>query len=99
MGVTSPSNQPHPLRQTEDGQWEVEIPPGNWMKCATESDARRISKYPVLEEKACYATPPDQALAAELEATADVLEKYGFGPNSRFFRSRGEDMRGDGSDA
>jgi hypothetical protein len=99
MGVTSPSNKPHPLRQTEDGEWEVEIPPGNWMKCVTESDARRISNYPALEERASRATAPDQTLAAELEATADVLQRYNIGCDSRFFRSRAEDMRADGFDA
>jgi hypothetical protein len=97
MGVTSSSNNPLRLRQAEDGEWEVETSPGKWMKCETESDARTISNAPVLEKKACCATAPDQTLAAELEATADVLQKYDSWL-SRFFRSRAEDMRGDGSD-
>jgi hypothetical protein len=98
MGATNSSEKPLPLRRTEDGVWEVETPPGKWTKCETESDARTISNAPLLEEKACYGTCPDQTLAAELRATADILEKYGFGWHSRFFRSRAEDMRGDGSD-
>lgn len=97
MGVTSSSNNPLRLRQAEDGEWEVETSPGKWMKCETESDARTISNAPVLEEKACCATAPDQTLAVKLEATADVLQKYDSWL-SRFFRSRAEDMRGDGSD-
>jgi hypothetical protein len=99
MGVTSSSDNPLRLRQAEDGKWEVETAPGKWMKCETDGDARIISNAPVLEERASRATAPDQMLAAELEATADVLQRYNIGCDSRFFRSRAEDMRGNGSDA
>jgi hypothetical protein len=99
MGATSSSDNPLRLREAEDGRWEVETSPGKWMKCETESDARIISNAPVLEERASRATAPDQTLAAELEATADALHRYNIGWDSRFFRSRAEGMRGNGSDA
>ncbi len=93
MSDANSSERPLPLRQVEDGTWEVEDSPGNWMKCETRSDARTISSAPVLLEKSYDVMLPDQKIAAELEATADILERYNIGWGSRFFRHRAEIMR------
>lgn len=79
----------------EDGVWEVENSPGHWIKCETEDDARTISNAPVLSEKSHNAVCPDQTTAAELEATANVLEHYSIGWPSRFFRYRARVLRGE----
>lgn len=94
MSAMNSCEKPLPIKQTEDGTWEVENRPGHWMKCETESDARTISSAPVLLQESNRATHPDNRIAAELEATADVLERYNIGWDSRFFRHRAEVIRG-----
>lgn len=94
MSATNPCEKPLPLRQTEDGTWEVENSPDNWMRCETEGDARKVSNAPLLLERSYNVRLPDQRIAAELEATADTLHRYNIGWGSRFFHHRAEVVRG-----
>ncbi len=45
----SKSAKPLPLRQSDNGKWEVEMRGGKWVRCETEADAKVLSDAPVLE--------------------------------------------------
>lgn len=87
--------KPLPLRQTEDGTWEVQNRPGHWIACYSELDAKTVADAPVVLERTWYTVPPDADVAAELEKTADMLEKYNIGFGSRFLRWRAKHTRGE----
>jgi len=97
MSETTQSAKPLPLRQSEDGTWEVENVAGNWIRCHTEQDARILSNAPVVLEQSYTSVFPDEALAVRLEETAQILEDYKIGFESRFFRSRAKRARGEQS--
>jgi hypothetical protein len=86
--------KPFPVRKVDNDQWEVLIvPEKNWLTCVDENDARAISAAPVLEYESLEKIKSGTSFAAELEKTADVLEKYHIGFGSRFFRGRAEEAR------
>jgi len=93
MSGTHSSEKPLPIRQTDDGQWEVENSPGHWTKCGTKADATAISNAPLLLERSFNTDYPNERVAAELEKTAAVLEKYKIGFGSRYFRRRAKVVR------
>ena len=97
MPSTSPPVEPLPLRQSDDGKWQVENIPGNWITCETEEDARILSNAPIVLHKSYVAMPPDEPLAAALENTAEKLEQYKIGFGSRHCRRQVHLMRGDNS--
>jgi hypothetical protein len=37
------------VRQSDDGEFEVENTPGHWIKCESKADAKILSEAPVLE--------------------------------------------------
>lgn len=89
------SEKPHPYPAMPKGnRWEVQLPPGEWKPCDSEDDARTISVSPVLEYEICDENRKGEKAASDCERTAKVLEKYGFGPRSRYFRSLAERARG-----
>lgn len=93
MEDTQSTERPLPLRQADDDTWEVENSPDKWTRCETKEDAMTISNAPIILEKSFKTVYPDENVAAELEATAAVLEKYNIGFGSRFFRGRAKDVR------
>jgi hypothetical protein len=95
MAEIQPSEKPLPLRQAEDGSWEVQSDSEQWVKCYTESDARIVSNAPLILEKSHHTVFPDEVIAAQLEETAAMLEKYNFGTASRLFKRRAKSARGE----
>ncbi|MHC5062280.1 MAG: hypothetical protein ACYTFK_14580 [Planctomycetota bacterium] len=83
-----------PLRQSNDGKWEVENNPGNWIKCETKEDASILSNAPIVLHESYEAFRPDERLAAILDGTAEKIEQYNMSFGARFFRNRAELMRG-----
>jgi len=65
------------VRRSDNGKWQVENVPGNWITCHNEEDARILSNAPVLLGQS-YSSP-NEALAANLEETAQKLEDYKIG--------------------
>ena len=88
------SAKPLSIRQSEEGNWEIENAPGNWITCHTEEDARIISNAPVVLEKSWRVEIPDEALAAELEEVSKKLQDYRIGFGARFLQHRAEVIRG-----
>ena len=88
------SAKPLPLRQSDDGSWEVENVPGNWIKCETKEDAEIISNAPIVRAKLDRTMRPDKALAAELDKTSEILDKYNIETTARYFRAMAELARG-----
>jgi len=86
--------EPLPLRQSDDGKWEVKNPSGKWIKCYTEADAKIISNAPIVRAKLDEATLPDKALAAKLEKTAEIQNKYNMGTAARYFQKMAKRARG-----
>jgi len=93
MEYTQSTERPLPLRQADDDTWEVENSPDQWTRCETKEDAMTISNAPLILEKSFKVVYPDENVAAELEATAAVLEQYNIGFGSRFFRVRAKVVR------
>jgi len=93
MADTQSTERPLPLRQADDDTWEVENSPDQWTKCENKEDAMTISNAPLILEKSFNAVYPDENVAAELEATAAVLEQYNIGFGYRFFRWRAKVVR------
>ena len=83
-----------PLRQSDDGKWEVENNPGNWIKCETKADAEILSNAPIVLHESYEAFNPDESLADRLDRTAEKMEQYNISFGARFFRNRAELMRG-----
>ena len=85
--------KPLPLRQSDDGKWEVKNVPGNWIKCENEADAKILSNAPIIRAKIYETILPDKALAAELDKTAEILKRYRIS-DYRFFRAMAKRARG-----
>lgn len=86
-----------PLRQSNDGKWEVENVPGHWVKCETKKDAEIISNAPIVRAKLDRTMCPNKALTAELDKTAEILDKYNMRPTARYFRAMAKRAKGKGS--
>jgi hypothetical protein len=99
MDEIQASEKPLPLRQTNDGSWEVQSDSKQWVKCDTESDAKIISNAPLVLETSNKISFPNKAIADQLEETATILAKYKFGTASRFFQQRAESARGEDSES
>jgi len=82
----SKSAKPLPIRQSDDGKWEVENVPGNWIKCETKKEADTLSNAPIVRAKIYETIFPNKALAAELDKTAEILKQYRIS-DYRFFRA------------
>jgi hypothetical protein len=91
------SPEPLPIRQSNDGKWEVNNLSGKWIKCETQEDAEIISNAPVIEALWLKTRRPNKALAARLENTAEKLEQYGMDTDARRFRTWAKLARGEGS--
>jgi len=91
--VIYPPRLPLQVRERE-GQWEVLIsePDDLWLKCDSEDDARAIAAARVLEHEALARLRADPQFAAELEKTADVMEKHRMGFGARFLRRRAQEI-------
>jgi hypothetical protein len=86
---------PWSVREGSEGRWEVLISERDdvWLTCDSEDDARAISAAPVLQYEALERLKSGELFAAELEKTADAMEKYRMGFGSRFLRRRAEEAR------
>ncbi|MBN2181553.1 MAG: hypothetical protein JW715_06540 [Sedimentisphaerales bacterium] len=80
------STEPLPLRLSDEGIWEVENSPSNWIKCQTKEDADILSNAPVIEELWLKTRSYNEELSAGLDKTADKLEKYNILSEARRFR-------------
>ena len=89
--------EPLQLRQSDAGDWEVENVANHWIKCETKEDAELISNAPIVRAKLDRTTRPDYVLAAELDKTAEMLDKYNMGSESRYFRAMAKLARGQDS--
>jgi len=85
--------EPLPIRQSDDGKWEVENVSGNWIKCRTKKDAEILSNAPIVRSKIYETIFPNKALAAELDKTAKILKQYRIS-DYRFFRAMAKRARG-----
>lgn len=90
-----PRRFPLPVRQLPDGPWQVLISEYDdvWLTCDSQAHARIIANARVLEEEAMEQRNPDEKLAAELENTAKVMDRYRMGFGSRSLKSRAEEIR------
>ena len=86
--------KPLPIRQSDNGKWEVENVHGNWIKCENESDAKILSNAPIVRDESYKISPPNEQMAAKLEKTAEKLDQYNMGGEARFFRTMAEKARG-----
>jgi hypothetical protein len=86
-----------PIRQSDDGKWEVENVPNNWIRCENESDAKILSNAPVIEASWLETRPHDKALAARLEHTAEKMEQYNMRADARRLRKWAKLARGERS--
>jgi len=89
--------KPLPLRQSNNGKWEVENVPGKWIECETKADAKALSDAPVLEALWLETRLPNKALAARLENAAEKMEQYNMHTDARRFRKWAKLARGKGS--
>jgi len=83
-----------PIRQSDDGRWEVENVPNKWIKCENESDAKILSNAPVIEALWLETRPHNKALAAGFENTAEKMEQYNMRTDARRFRKWAKLARG-----
>lgn len=90
----SKSAKPLPLRRSDDGKWEVENVPDNWIKCENESDAKILSNAPIVLQESFEVFHPNKKVAARLENTAEKMEQYKMLSTARFFRNRAKLARG-----
>lgn len=83
-----------PVRRVEGRGWGVlVVPEDKWLGCETQADADAIAAAPVLECEALEKVRSGEGFAAELERTADALEKYRMGFGTRFFRWAAQQAR------
>ena len=90
----SKSVKPFPLRQADDGKWEVEMRAGKWVKCETKGDAEILSNAPKKLVELDKSMLPNEALGAKFEKTAENLEQYKMRPGARYFRAMAKRSRG-----
>lgn len=90
-----PRRFPLEVREVTNGPWQVLInkPDDVWLTCDSEDDARTIAKASVLEDEALELQTSDEELAAELEKTADAMERYRMGFGSRSLKRRAQEVR------
>ena len=90
-----PRRLPLKVRELPNGPWQVLINEIDdvWLTCDSEDDARTIAKARVLEEEALERLNSGEQFAAELEKTADAMEKYRMGFGSRSLRRRAQEVR------
>lgn len=90
-----PRRLPLKVRELPSGPWQVLINEADdvWLTCDSEDDARTIAKARVLEEEALERGDSGEQFAAELERTADAMEKYHMGFGSRSLRHRAQEVR------
>jgi hypothetical protein len=76
---------PLEVRSLSDGRWQVLISEfdDQWVDCDSEDDARAIAAARVLEYEASARLKSGPEFVAELERTADVMERYRMGFGSR----------------
>ena len=86
-----------PIRQSDDGKWEVQAKSGKWIECETKEDAEILSNAPVLEALWLETRPLNKALAARLEKTAEKMEQYNMRTGARRFRKWAKLARGKSS--
>ena len=93
--VVYPRRFPLKVREALNGPWQVLISEFDdvWLTCDSEDDARTIANARVLEEEALEQQHPNEALAKELEKTAQVMEKYRMGFGSRSLRWHAQEVR------
>jgi hypothetical protein len=83
-----------PLRQSDDGKWEVKNDRGIWIKCENEEDARILSNAPIVLQESSEVFYPNEKAAVMLDRTADKMEQYNMSFGSRYFRAMAERARG-----
>ena len=88
------SAEPLSLRQCDDGKWEVENVPDNWIKCETKKDAEILSNGPIVLDEFYKTSLPNEAMAAKLEKTVEKQEQYNMLSTARFFQAMAEKARG-----
>lgn len=90
-----PRRLPLEVRELSNGPWQVLISEFDdvWLTCDSEEDARTIAKARVLEEVAVGRLNSGEQFAAELEKTADAMEKYRMGFGSRSLKRRAQEVR------
>jgi hypothetical protein len=86
--------EPLPLRQSDDGKWEVENSRGIWIKCENEEDARILSNALIVLQESSEVFYPNEKVAAKLDRTAEKMEQYNMSFGSRYFRAMAERARG-----
>ena len=85
---------PLPIRQSNDGRWEVENDLGHWIKCENEADAKILSNAPIVLQESSEVFYPNEKAAAMLDRTAEKMKQYNMSPESRYFRAMAERARG-----
>ncbi len=85
--------RPFPVREYQGTHEVLIVPENTWLQCHNEQDAQAIAAAPVLEYESLGGGRTGDEFAAELEETADALEKHRIGFGSRFFRRRAEEAR------
>ena len=55
-----------PLKESDDGDWQVENVSGNWITCSNRHDAQILSDAPVVLSQS-WSEPPTEDLADKLE--------------------------------
>ena len=83
-----------PRRKVGDGDWEVlVVPEDKWIPCASEEEARMLSKAPILKNESLERSRCGSDFAEELEQLAVVLLAHGMRAGSRFFKRRAAEVR------
>jgi hypothetical protein len=89
----SKSPEPLPIRQSDDGKWEVENAPRHWIKCENEADAKILSNTLIVLQESSEVFYPNEKAAAMLDRTAEKMKQYNMSPESRYFRAMAERAR------
>ena len=89
----SKSIKPFPLRQSDDGKWEVEMRAGKWVKCETKEDAKILSNASKIRAQLDETMCPNETLATKFEKTAEKLEQYKMCADARYFRAMAKSAR------
>lgn len=90
--------EPLPLRQSDDGTWEVKNDSGIWIKCENEEDAKILSNAPIVLKESFEVFHPNEKVAAKLDETAEKMEQYNMSLGSRYFQAMAKRARGDQND-
>jgi len=93
----SKSAKPLPIRQSDDGKWEIKNDSGTWIECETKKDAEILSNGPIVLDEFYKTSLPNEAMTAKLEKTAKKQEQYKMLSTARFFRAMAKKARGKAS--